>query len=222
MQMYTCQQCGARFSRQPSQVRNPNTVCCSRSCAGKRLIGEANPNYKGIGKHNLCSCGNQKDTRAQQCSKCSNKSFSVGRKNQHIDNEAITTAVRESQSYLETANKLGTKRSTIKKYIEQYHLDITHFTPGRGRRIPLSELLSLGHIKRNATVKVALLENNIISYECSICGQQPIWNSKELVLELHHKNGNSMDNRIENLTFLCPHCHSQTDTHRGKNYGRYR
>jgi 5-methylcytosine-specific restriction endonuclease McrA len=30
-------------------------------------------------------------------------------------------------------------------------------------------------------------------------------------------NGNSLDNRIENLRFLCPNCHSQTETYTGKN-----
>ena len=29
-------------------------------------------------------------------------------------------------------------------------------------------------------------------------------------------NGINDDNRIENLTFLCPNCHSQTDTYSGK------
>ena len=42
---------------------------------------------------------------------------------------------------------------------------------------------------------------------------------KKIVLELHHKNGHSKDNRLENIVFLCPNCHSQTTTHRGRNYG---
>ena len=44
-----------------------------------------------------------------------------------------------------------------------------------------------------------------------------LWNGKPLTLQLHHINGNNRDNRLENLTFLCPNCHSQTDNFSGKN-----
>ncbi|HCW05920.1 MAG TPA: hypothetical protein DGG95_00985 [Cytophagales bacterium] len=35
-------------------------------------------------------------------------------------------------------------------------------------------------------------------------------------LELHHKNGNRYDNRLENLMLLCPNCHTLTENYRGK------
>jgi hypothetical protein len=37
------------------------------------------------------------------------------------------------------------------------------------------------------------------------------------VLELEHCNGVRNDHRIGNLKFLCPNCHSQTETFRGRN-----
>lgn len=43
------------------------------------------------------------------------------------------------------------------------------------------------------------------------------WQSEPLSLQLHHENGDGTDNRLANLSFLCPNCHSQTDTYGGRN-----
>jgi 5-methylcytosine-specific restriction endonuclease McrA len=56
-----------------------------------------------------------------------------------------------------------------------------------------------------------------LKYECSACGLKDSWQDKKLVLQIEHKNGNRKDNRLKNLTFLCPNCHSQTETFAGRN-----
>lgn len=52
-----------------------------------------------------------------------------------------------------------------------------------------------------------------IEYKCSTpaCGLDT-WLGKPITLHIDHINGVNNDNRIENLRFLCPNCHQQTDT----------
>lgn len=52
--------------------------------------------------------------------------------------------------------------------------------------------------------------------KCNKCGIDT-WNNKPITLELEHIDGNNQNNKRENLECLCPNCHSQTSTWRGKN-----
>jgi hypothetical protein len=36
-------------------------------------------------------------------------------------------------------------------------------------------------------------------------------------MHLHHKNGDPLDNRLENLQLLCPNDHSLTENYGGRN-----
>jgi 5-methylcytosine-specific restriction endonuclease McrA len=70
-------------------------------------------------------------------------------------------------------------------------------------------------ISNHAIIR-CIKQHNLISYnECYHCGLSN-WLKGVLTLELDHINGNNRDNRLNNLRFLCPNCHSQTDTYKGK------
>ena len=61
-----------------------------------------------------------------------------------------------------------------------------------------------------------MIQYNIKEYNCEKCGLSK-WNGEDIILELHHKNGNHSDNHLDNLEMLCPNCHSQTENFRTKN-----
>ncbi len=58
-----------------------------------------------------------------------------------------------------------------------------------------------------------LKEYKCASIKCGITE----WHNEHLTLELDHMSGVRTDNRLENLRWLCPNCHSQTPTFRGYN-----
>lgn len=83
--------------------------------------------------------------------------------------------------------------------------------------VPLEEILieNSSYLNR-AGIKQKLYKIDLLKEECYKCGLGPIWNGKPITLQLEHINGIYNDNRIENLSILCPNCHSQTDTFCGK------
>ena len=64
------------------------------------------------------------------------------------------------------------------------------------------------------TIKKNLIEK--FGYKCQICNLSE-WLNKPISLELDHIDGNHFNDEETNLRLLCPNCHSQTETFRGRN-----
>jgi hypothetical protein len=78
---------------------------------------------------------------------------------------------------------------------------------------------SMGQVSRH--LRKYLLEK--YDYSCSECG----WSKRHpltgnVLLEVDHINGDSLDNCEENLRVLCPNCHSLTENFRALNWGKGR
>ena len=144
----------------------------------------------------------------------------------------LTEIVKNSKSVSDVINKLGLRTAggnfkTIKNYIEIYKIDITHFETDELRIVKLKELSKENKIDLNlilvenstynrTSFKKRLIQEKILEYKCEKCLNIGKWIGENITLQLDHKNGIFNDNRIENLRFLCPNCHSQTETYAGK------
>lgn len=65
--------------------------------------------------------------------------------------------------------------------------------------------------------KARLLEE--LGIICEVCAQTT-WMGKPIPIEIDHIDGNSTNNTRENLRLICPNCHAQTSTYKGKNVGK--
>lgn len=142
--------------------------------------------------------------------------------------------LNESSSFVEVLEKLGLdaysgNHRTLKQRIKEDSLDVNQLEKKRHERvkqwsiknkIPLSEIMVENSSYCNTKgLKIKLIRNKILEYSCEKCGNKGMWMEEKLTLQIEHKNGNNKDNRLENLCFLCPNCHSQTKTYAGRNSG---
>ena len=72
-----------------------------------------------------------------------------------------------------------------------------------------------GEVSQASTQKRYLIEE-CGGYRCAECGTSE-WNNKPISLHIDHIDGNSDNNFPSNLRFMCPNCHSQTETYCGRN-----
>lgn len=150
---------------------------------------------------------------------------------EYYQKDKLEQIVSESYSFAEALRKIGLRDvgsnfKTIKKYVEEYNIDTSHFrgqtwNKGMGNTDyaaynKLEDILKENTNFKSDTLKYRLVKEGLKQWKCEKCGNEGVWEGEELVLELHHINGNHYDNRLENLQILCPNCHSQTDNFRKK------
>ena len=74
----------------------------------------------------------------------------------------------------------------------------------------------IGTNQLSKTIRNYLLDE--VDYQCELCGWGEINPYTEKVpLEIHHKDGNYLNNSKSNLQVLCPNCHSLTSNYKALN-----
>ena len=145
-----------------------------------------------------------------------------------LTDEEFINLVKSSLNIAEVLFKLGYTvvgnswgYSQVKQRMTDLNLSGKDF---RGKSAVIKESLKnkvVDLFKENSkhsrnSLRRRIIQDNLLEYKCAICGTKT-WNGKTLSLEIDHINGINNDNRIENLRFLCPNCHSQTSTYGARN-----
>lgn len=81
---------------------------------------------------------------------------------------------------------------------------------------PVKEYLIKGKQTHLGRLKSKLFLENYKEKRCEIC-LNDMWNGNPIPLELHHIDGDSLNNELTNLQILCPNCHAQTENYKNKN-----
>lgn len=141
-------------------------------------------------------------------------------KDRKIDENNFIEVCIQSITMAKAAKKLDLPFMTFKRIAIKLNCYKTNAS-GKGLqkiKVKLDDIITNKVKFSRCQLKKRLLANNLFDYKCAIkeCSNVGQWLGKKLSLELDHINGISDDNRLENLRFLCPNCHSQTITFRKK------
>ncbi len=68
---------------------------------------------------------------------------------------------------------------------------------------------------KTSKIKEKLFGFGLKKKKCENC-KLVEWMGGGIPLELHHRNGDNKDNRLNNLQILCPNCHSLTSNYAGR------
>jgi hypothetical protein len=148
--------------------------------------------------------------------------------------EMLAEAAAASLSIADVLRRLGItlaggNHAHISRQLKRFGIDTSHFL-GQGhyrgqsspRRLHPEQVLVVlpeGSPRPNPRQLRRSLITIGVPHRCAGCKIEGVWQGRPLTLHVDHISGDWLDNRKENLRFLCPNCHSQTENFAGKNKG---
>lgn len=234
-----CITCNKEFNRRTTQQ------FCSRSCAAKynnKIRKESGWAPSEDHRKKVSTALKNKNIKRNNKS---SKSKTIAEDNEYYDyasllcscdnydlsnrwnKRSVVEACVNSNTYTDILKKIGIKPiggniNTLHNYLKLYNIPFIskphkNRDYSQGIRIATNDQLFVEHCQiARSVVRKRIIKFNIIPYKCAKCGLLDKWQNSQITLQLEHKNGINNDNRLENLEFLCPNCHSQTFSWAGR------
>lgn len=139
--------------------------------------------------------------------------------------QEIEMWIAQGQSKAYMAKQLSCNPKTINPVLERLGLEYSGnqgskgLSKSNGHELSLLEYLAKSKDIQSNKVRKKLLDEGYKEYRCECCNLTE-WLNKPIPLELHHLDGNRNNNTLNNYQLLCPNCHAQTDSYRGKNVSK--
>jgi hypothetical protein len=160
-----------------------------------------------------------------------------------MQREVLEQLIEAHKSINRIARAAGVSCATIRYWLKRYELKSEGVQVGMRMPRPLCEgcgkpvkrkpnvycsVACMLRLKRRIKVESdpdsadrRLLKNYLLDtrgHRCEVCGITE-WMGRAAPLELDHRDGNPLNNQLDNVRLICPNCHAQTATYKGKNMG---
>lgn len=131
--------------------------------------------------------------------------------------EEILSWIEQNKTKAFMCRQLKCKQSTLNSYLVKMGIEYAGNQAGigllkSGSHYKSAEEYAVGSYVKSSILKDKLIRDGKKENKCELCGISS-WFGVEIVLELHHKNGDHYDNDLDNLQILCPNCHAIQSSH---------
>lgn len=130
----------------------------------------------------------------------------------------VAQYVKNCESWYSLSKKLQVQSRYLKRCCEKHGIDTSHLLKKTGSfvRKDIYQYLIKGKTISTSALRNRLIKEGIKKHICERC-KRTEWEGQIIPIELHHIDGDNINNVLTNLQILCPNCHSLTPNHCGAN-----